>query len=226
MKKTKYSSVGSRSEKTEKKRKANKIYNILLGIVIVGIIVVGASVLGGGDDEQAESESGNSAQNQSADKNNNADNNPGREEEDPAENDEGKDETDEAAEQEEEPSAEEAEDKLTEVEGGSDSNVEKTLVNESWQPIGTEQSGEHAADYNRGSVDWNEMEKALAYGTGLNQSDMILWYLGNGGSPDKAVGTVSPSDKSVTYRVYLEWVDGAGWKPSKVEQLKVNDKAR
>ena len=27
-----------------------------------------------------------------------------------------------------------------------------------------------------------------------------------------------------SYRVYIEWVDGEGWKPVKVEELKENDK--
>ena len=53
---------------------------------------------------------------------------------------------------------------------------------------------------------------------------MTIWFLGNGGSPSTAVGTVSAKNDSKSYRVNLEWVDGSGWKPVKVQELVTNDK--
>jgi hypothetical protein len=54
---------------------------------------------------------------------------------------------------------------------------------------------------------------------------MTVWYLGNNnGNPNSSIGTVSTKDKQQTYRVYIEWIDGQGWKPTKVEKLVENDK--
>jgi hypothetical protein len=67
-------------------------------------------------------------------------------------------------------------------------------------------------------VDWQEMLQAISYATGVDQSNMTVWFLGNNG-PNKSVGTISTKDQSEKYRVYIDWVDGQGWKPVKVEVL-------
>ncbi|MFD6442005.1 YrrS family protein, partial [Peribacillus sp. NPDC060186] len=113
---------------------------------------------------------------------------------------------------------------LVEVEGSGDGNVATTYTSESWKPVGTEQSGKHTTSFQKNSVDWNEMSKAIAHGAGIDQGNMRLWWLQNGGSPNTAIGTVSEGDNPKTFRVYIEWVDGSGWKPVKVEELKTNDK--
>ena len=51
-----------------------------------------------------------------------------------------------------------------------------------------------------------------------------MWWLERNGGPEKAIGTVAPKDQSTTYRVYLQWVDGKGWKPVKMQELVENDK--
>jgi len=49
---------------------------------------------------------------------------------------------------------------------------------------------------------------------------MVVWFLGNNNKDqNKSIGTVSTTDKSQKYRVYIEWVDGGGWKPTKVEEI-------
>ncbi|EAR63631.1 hypothetical protein B14911_06818, partial [Bacillus sp. NRRL B-14911] len=88
--------------------------------------------------------------------------------------------------------------------------------NPSWQPVGTSQTGEHTAVYE--GVDWNEMVQAITYATGIPESNMTIWFLGNNG-PNQSVGTVSTKDQQEKYRVYIEWVDGQGWKPVKMEEL-------
>ena len=113
---------------------------------------------------------------------------------------------------------------LVKVEGGNDSNVLNTYTSESWKPIGTEQTGVHTTSYQKGSTDWNEMTKAIALGAGIDEASMHLWWLNNGGTPNTAIGTVSAGNNPQSYRVYIEWVDGEGWKPVKVEELKKNDK--
>ena len=47
----------------------------------------------------------------------------------------------------------------------------------------------------------------------------VIW-LGNNGSPQDAKGTIRAKDTGVKYQVAITWVDGKGWKPTKVEQLK------
>ncbi len=104
-----------------------------------------------------------------------------------------------------------------------DAIIAETITNASWQPIGTTQTGEHASQYDRASVDWAEKQQALAYATGLSQDSMIFWKIKNGGGPQKSVGIVSSKNKAEKYRVYLEWVDGQGWKPVKMDVLNTLD---
>lgn len=102
------------------------------------------------------------------------------------------------------------------TEGGSDSNVIRTIVNPGWEPVGTVQTGVHVNQYD--GIDWDEMVKAIHYATGLAENNMTIHFLGNNG-PNKSVGTVYSKNKAEIYRVYIEWVDGRGWKPTKVEEL-------
>lgn len=114
----------------------------------------------------------------------------------------------------------------------SHSDSTKTVPNESkvvgsieqdWEPVGTEQEGEHVTDFTKGSQDWEEMTQAVSSATGLSNDNMIVWWMGNGGAPDKASSTVSTKDKGTYYRVQLEWENGSGWKPVKVEEIEGND---
>ncbi|MEC1773719.1 YrrS family protein [Schinkia azotoformans] len=96
-------------------------------------------------------------------------------------------------------------------------------VEENWEPVGTEQEGEHVTDFTKGSQDWVEMTQAVSSATGLSNDNMIVWWMGNGGASNKAISTVSTKDKGTYYRVQLEWVNGSGWKPVKVEEVEGND---
>jgi cytoskeletal protein RodZ len=107
-----------------------------------------------------------------------------------------------------------------ETAGGSTSDVQKTIENPAWKPVGTSQTGSHTPTYDTNSVDWQEMLNAISYATGLQQSNMIVHFLGRDRSQTNAsIGTVYSKDKSEKYRVYLKWVDGGGWQPTKVEEL-------
>jgi cytoskeletal protein RodZ len=212
-----------------KDKKVNKVYNILITVVVLLIIAVGATIFLGNSDEPASQkantnpESNQSASNDDKEEDNNEDT-VTNEDEQSSENEgeESQDQEQESSDSEEDTDTVESE-KVEET--ASDGNVEEAYSDPSWKPVGTEQSGEHVTQYEKGSTDWNEMERAIAYGAGIDQSNMTLWYLQNGGEPNKAIGTVSPTDGSSTYRVYIEWVDGEGWKPTKVEKLIKNDKA-
>lgn len=104
--------------------------------------------------------------------------------------------------------------------GGSSPNVIKTIENPAWKPVGTTQTGEHTPVYDQSSVDWQEMLNAISYATGLEQTNMIVHFLGRDHSTTNAsIGTVFSKDKQQIYRVYIKWVDGQGWEPTKVEEL-------
>lgn len=101
--------------------------------------------------------------------------------------------------------------------------VSETRVNSAWQPIPTEQTGEHVSSYDDTSIDWTEKKEAIAYATGHPVDSLIYWKVKNGGSPQKSIGIVESIGSSEKYRVYLEWVDGQGWKPVKMDVLNTLD---
>ncbi|MBQ6447957.1 YrrS family protein [Cytobacillus oceanisediminis] len=199
----------TRYQQRSKRKKTNFILNGLIIVVILLIVFVSYSIFHTNDEKNA-------------DKNKDSDTKTGQQasgDKETASSTTGSDNTDENTTTEEE-EEEESEDGEVVTEGGSDSNVIKTIENSSWQPVGTTQTGEHVASYSEG-VDWNEQIKALSYATGLDSGNMTLWFLGNNNQdPHKSIGTVSSKDKSAKYRVYIEWVDGSGWKPTKVEEIK------
>jgi type IV secretory pathway VirB10-like protein len=234
--------LGSRFNQRDQKRKVNKIYNIAITIVSILIVIVAVSIFLSDDGTETKKATTEPKQVAETEKGKVVDKPSGKEEETDSEKEDAvgdSEATEEDAEKEdskatEEDAEEKAEDdadpeksgdaELVEVEGSGDGNVASTYTSESWKPVGTEQSGEHTTSFEKGSVDWNEMSKAIASGAGIDEGSMKLWWLQNGGSPTTAIGTVSEGDNPKTFRVYIEWVDGSGWKPVKVEELKTNDK--
>lgn len=209
----------SRLEQTKKKRE-NFLLNMAIAIVTILIIIIGGKIILDKEEpkdrvaEEQKQEDKEQKKTETSEKN--AENNEQTNEqtnEDESEND---------LEIETEEQAEEA---GTIVQNSNDPNVQQVIIDPNWKPIGTVQTGEHVTTYDQNSVDWQEMEKALAYGANIPHENMVVWWLENGGSPELAVGTISTNDNhEQAYRVYIEWVDGQGWKPIKVEQLIKNDK--
>ncbi|MGE7905388.1 YrrS family protein [Peribacillus sp. NPDC094092] len=236
--------MGSRFNQRDQKRKVNKIYNIAITIVSILIVIVAVSIFLSDDGTDSKKATTEPKQIADTDSGKVADKPAGKEEETDSEKEDAVGDSEATTEEEnaveedskatEEDAEEKAEDgadpekagdaELVEMEGSGDGNVAATYTSESWKPVGTEQSGEHTTSFDKGSVDWNEMSKAIASGAGIDESSMKLWWLQNGGSSSTAIGTVSEGDNPKTYRVYIEWVDGSGWKPVKVEELKTNDK--
>lgn len=87
-----------------------------------------------------------------------------------------------------------------------------------WPPSGTTQEGAHTTSYSDGSQDRIEIKRAVSYVTGIPENDMIEWRVENGGE-QKVVATVSDQAKSEYYRIYLDWIDGDGWKPTLSERI-------
>ncbi|WP_160118449.1 YrrS family protein [Bacillus sp. V59.32b] len=193
----------SRLNKKDKQRKANKIYNILIIAVSLLIVVVAATIILG-DSGEPRTETA-SSENKSAKQ---------KDGKSSSDNESTTDETEDASAEEENQDEEPVTEDETEAEEETDSGEPKV-----GEPVGTTQTGKkQSTSFEKGSADWNEMTTAMAAGTGIDQNNMTIWWLGNGGSPTTAKGTVSAKDGSQKYQVQLEWVDGKGWSPVKVEE--------
>ncbi|WP_042354975.1 YrrS family protein [Bacillus rubiinfantis] len=217
----------SRSGYRAKRKKTNLILNSLIIIVLALIIFVAYNIFASGNDENtpATQEKTKTEQKQTAVKQTQTDDSIKQEESAKEE------ESQEASGQQEDGSSQDVDQEGTATEkadetqavisdGGSSSNVVRTIENPAWKPVGTSQTGEHAPVYDSSSVDWQEMLNAISYATGLDQSNMTVWFLGRDRSTTNAsVGTVSSKDKQQKYKVYIKWVDGQGWMPTKVEEL-------
>jgi cytoskeletal protein RodZ len=230
----------SRSNQRAKRRKTNIILNSLIAIVILLIIIVSFSIFFSNGDHEATSGTASNESTQKSDdesieesqnieKDEVVEDSSSDEETDSessnSETDADSEESDseELGSEEMTPTEPESEDVVSE--GGSDPNVKKTITNPDWQPVGTSQTGEHATVYDSNSTDWKEMEKAISYATGIDSSNMTIWFLGrNNESGSQSVSTVSSKDNSITFRVVIEWIDGQGWKPIQVEELIENDR--
>lgn len=219
----------SRYDKRSKRKKTNIILNGLIGVVILLIIVVGTIIFSGGkeEDQLADSAANEEVNKAETSKENNSDEKDvatdeesqkdGSEEEENKNNEENKDESTEES-NEEEKNEEEVKEEEIVTEGGSSADVKRTVENPAWQPVGTVQDEHPTAVYDQSHVDWDEMLRAITYATGLDRSAMTVYFLGNDGV-NRSVGTVASPNKDEMYRVYIEWVDGKGWKPTKVEEL-------
>ncbi|MDT9025417.1 DUF1510 family protein [Rossellomorea yichunensis] len=226
----------SRLDKRSKKN-SNKILNIMIAVVLLLIIVVGATIVMGGGDEKASSNVADTETKGSSDKDaekedksvsldedkksEEKDNEDKKEEEKKSDEEKQKDK----ASDEEDTVALEGEDQSElKVEDSDEPNVKKTMVHPDWKPVGTEQTGEHVSVYDEGTVDWQEKIKATSYATGIPEENMTVWWMEGNGGPQKSMATVTAKDTKTPYRVYLQWVEGKGWQPTKVQELVENDK--
>lgn len=184
----------TRYEERKRKRRQNFILNVLIGIVLICIVAVGIQIISD-PSSQTESNRSQSSENaeQSAEKNESKNNDADEENDD---------------EDSEFSANSESSDGYTFIDGGPSGP---------WHPIGTKQTGEHVTTFEKGSLDWEEMEMALAYGAGIDRNNMTVLWIGNGGDPQKAKGKVkSKDDPNTIYHVLIEWVDEKGWKPIEV----------
>lgn len=215
----------SRIDRKKGRNRNNRILNVLIGVVIVLILIVGTALIINGKNNQAEKEDNeqlNTEQQAQTEEQNTededregdlatVDKNEGQQREDEQQRND----------QTEQPSSQQ-EGTVTKLQP-TESIVSETIIDSNWEPIGTTQTGNHVSLYDGKSDDWNEKKKALAYATGLDENSMIFWKIKNGGSPQKSIGIVSSYDKSEKYRVYIDWVDGQGWMPTKMDVLNTLD---
>ncbi|MFA8439990.1 YrrS family protein [Pueribacillus sp. YX66] len=188
----------TRYEERQKKRRQNLILNGLIAIVFIFIVIVGAQLLSSPSSQMEAS--------QSPEENEQPLTKQTGEEESMNKSETGERDEDIASPDEEHMREE---DGYRFVGGGPDGP---------WEPIGTKQTGEHVTQYTRDSLDWQEMEMALAYGAGIDHDDLTVIWLGNGGDPQRAKGQVkSDNEPNTIYHVTIEWIDGEGWKPIEVQ---------
>ncbi|WP_028274052.1 YrrS family protein [Atopococcus tabaci] len=214
------------------RRKSKLIYSAVVGGLLIILLLLLVSIFSGGEEPETqqagETDTSFIVQDSTADSSAEDTASDSSEEADSSTSDENAQDTEE--ENEEQDTSEDEEKKDTDEE--NEENVEPAepsddLVTRAytgdWDPIGTSQEGEHTTDFSNGSQDRIEIKQAVSSVTGLNPDNMIEWWVGNDG-PDKVVATVTDGDQTETYRVYLSWVDNGGWKPTKVEELRENDK--
>ncbi|MBT2677397.1 YrrS family protein [Bacillus sp. ISL-35] len=210
-----------RSQQRAKRRKTNLILNSLIVIVILLIGIVSFNIFFSNDEGAADQNDVAAEKDQAANSSKKKDDSKAagskddNDSEKNAEDHSDSEETDESADEQTEPIV---------TEGGSDANVKQTIENPEWKPVGTTQSGEHTPVFDQNAVDWQEMILAYSYATGIDQNNMTVWWNERGSEPNSAVGTISEKGSDQTFRVSIQWVDGEGWKPVKVEELIQNDK--
>ncbi|MEK6189372.1 MAG: YrrS family protein [Carnobacterium alterfunditum] len=223
MKNSKDNKKSTRSNKYDKERKTVKIltFAVVIAALIVIILLI-ISLFSGGDKPQESTTDNSSMIIKNSDDSTQSDvqssNNSSESSSESVESESVESESKESESKESE-KAESTEKKEVEP---TDGNVEEVYT-EDWEPVETEQEGEHKTNFNDGSQDRIEIKKAAAVATGLSEANMIEWWVENSGE-GQVVATVSDKDQTKTYRVYLNWVDGQGWQPTKVEQLEENDK--
>lgn len=221
-----YGRINSRLNRPKRKKKANTILNILIGIVLLLIIVVVVNIVTS-DDPKKSNEKEDATVSEEAlkdeletDSLSETAENPASSTESEEKNTTTEEKTDANEQVTEGQNTSENNDSGNVItESSTEPNVEAVIVDPAWAPIGTTQTGEHTSSYDKESIDWKEKVQALAYGAGLDASNMYVKFLGNGGSPQKSIGTVTSKDGTEIYRISLEWVDGQGWKPTKKEKL-------
>jgi len=212
----------SRSGYRAKRKKTNLVLNSLIVIVLLLIIFVAYNIFASGSDDKAapkkqepKTEQKETVHKEDKEKKKNKvvkkDDNSS---DDVKKDDKSSDKVTEEDQQSEEASTPEKADESQAVV----SDDGKTIENPSWKPVGTTQTGEHTPVYS--GVDWEEMLNAISYATGVDKNNMTVHWLGRDQSKANAsVGTIAAKDTKQKYKVFIEWVDGQGWKPTKVINL-------
>ncbi|UOQ86098.1 YrrS family protein [Gracilibacillus salinarum] len=220
----------TRKNRYEKKRTNTKAITWLTAIGgVLAVLIITLVIVGGGDEEPTASGSDNSAD---SEPDNHELNNPSDESTDMSPEEESSEKELEVVEDEDNQNQEESNDEDEEASSDEETETQQVESNDSnvseayegnWQAVDSEQS-EPAMTFEKGSVDWNEMQKAVEVATGIPVGEQVVWYLGRAGE-QQAEATVSPtSNQDQTYRVSLQWAEGKGWQPTLVEELKENDK--
>lgn len=223
-----YSRIGTRG----RKRKQNRLLNLMIIVVLVLIIIVGYSIFKGGGAHQASgpnthnSASGQNHGGQKGSKGSAANSKKHKKQSDAS----GSGNTSGNSSTSSNQSTGSQQSKSGSDQSNASKNGEKTgphnlvIPQGPWSPVGTQQQSPHHTSYSSHSQDWNEQMQAMYEATGLTSDNSTLWWLERDGGDGKSVGYISPKDnESAFYIVHIQWVDQKGWKPVKVERKYVAD---
>lgn len=102
----------------------------------------------------------------------------------------------------------------------SSSTDSKEAVTLNIAAVGTSQTGEHVTNYDDGSQDRIEIKKAYlaALGNRVTADTVFENWIGNGGD-NRVEVTVTDTRSGNKYIVYMQWIDGKGWKPESYKHL-------
>lgn len=222
----------SRYQKRGKRRKTNVVLNVLIGVIFVLIIVVGSQLIFGGsgskqqaskvDSSQQTSNSATQDSKQPADSSgsNQDQNQQGTSSDQNTSDQNGSDDQNASSDQNaDSENSQKDDEKSSDDQQAKDEDKNSSPAAQSdWKPVGTSQSEPHTATYQKDSQDWAEMKKAMSSATGISESNMTVWFIGNNGSPNDAKGTISDKTTKEKYKVSLHWVTNEGWQPVNVEK--------
>ncbi|UOQ93818.1 YrrS family protein [Halobacillus shinanisalinarum] len=215
----------SRSNRFEKRRKGTKLITWLAGAGALLLVAFIALFIFGGSGGQTASEPSSGEQQSNKDSSQEELNVITDEQTDQESDSSGKSSDKEKQDKQakEDKEAEKAKEKDAVVEESDKENVER-VVKKDWEPVQTEQEtdGNHTVTYEKSSQDWQEILQAASKATSIDTGNMIAWRVENGGGAQKVEATVSDKAQQQTYRVYIHWTEGAGYKPIKVEELASN----
>ena len=185
----KNSNKPTRSNKNGKNRTISKVVTLIVSVTVVLMLLIFGVWLIGGGEEKASNESMEtlSSQIESTPESKNEESNKIEDSSNTIDKDDIK----------------------TEKTDPSDDNV-TSAVTGNWKPVETNQEGSHTTDYTNGSLDRVEIKQASANATGLSVEDMIEWRVENNGD-QKVVATVSDTQQTKTYRVFLTWIENKGF---------------
>lgn len=139
-------------------------------------------------------------------------------EEEPAEEDQNNNGEEEASDIDEEPVDDSDDETAEDTEVDSEEEEENTSDETSYEVTENAPLDEtHNTNYSEGSSDRVAIANAVSSVTGLNQSDMITWRVGNNG-PGQVFAVMSDSGRNDVYRVLLQFGDGQ-WHVTSVEEL-------
>jgi cytoskeletal protein RodZ len=82
----------------------------------------------------------------------------------------------------------------------------------------TESDENHQASYEMGSADWNAQVSAISAAIGIDEANMTIRWLGNGGTPNSSLARVAPkNNQNAIYVVHLIYKDGK-WQADNVKK--------
>ncbi|WP_158095062.1 YrrS family protein [Gottfriedia luciferensis] len=201
----------SRTKSRSKRKKGKFILFGSIAIVLIVIIFVMRSIFSPADDKKAASLDSlyASAKNQT-------DYNKKKDKPDTTDNSTNNQVSEDSTSQDQTQNDETTSDTASADDSSSSSSSESSPAPETPEQTGSQ----HTTNYDSSSQDWQQMLQTISTATGIDQSNMTVWFLGSDKStPGGSVGTVSAKTKgSQKFRVNLQW-NGSGYTATKVEPV-------